>query len=127
MEPTIEIIGVYPLRTRQPVYLIEILVRNAQGVFDVGKFTQAVPDKPASSWQAPYDEKLLDPTGERVIADGFQATHTPDLWTGDMRMTFFFHFLDLSQPLRTPFGELALPATSKKPRRLAEVKYVSPD
>jgi hypothetical protein len=127
MRATIEIVGVYPIEAREPVHLIEIQVKNSKGVFDVGKFTQEVPNTPKSNWQVPYDEKILDPTGEKIVADGFLATGKRELWTGNVRMAFFFHYLDLSQPLKTPFGDIALPHETEKPRRLSAIKYVAPD
>jgi hypothetical protein len=36
------------------------------------------------------------------------------------------HFLDLSRPLRTPFGEIPLPEPTEHPERLAIVEYEEP-
>jgi hypothetical protein len=122
MPATIEIIGVYPIKAREPVHLIEIQVKNSEGVFDVGRFTQEMPNTPQSDWQVPYDESILDAAGEKVVADGFLATRNQELWAGNVRMAFFFHYLDLSRPLKTPFGDLALPHETKQPRRLSAIR-----
>ena len=124
---TIKIIGVYPIKAREPVHLIEVQVNDSPGKFDLSKFTQEVPNVDPSNWQAPWDECILDETGEQVIADWYVAQRKPELWVGTVRMTFFFHYLDLSRPLQTPFGETNLPASSEKPGRLSAIKYTPPD
>jgi hypothetical protein len=39
---------------------------------------------------------------------------------------FFFHYLDFSQPMQSPFGPLLLPNPSPCPERLSFVTYESP-
>ncbi len=47
-------------------------------------------------------------------------------WKGDVRIVFFFHYLYLAVPLKTPFGDLVLPKESEKPKRLKMIKYEAP-
>ncbi|MCX8154978.1 MAG: hypothetical protein N3J91_00780 [Verrucomicrobiae bacterium] len=124
--PKIEIIGVYPIDAEQPVHLVELWVRGAQGKFKIGDITQEVPGEPPDNWQCPYLEKLLSPSGDKVVADDFELMKRPDLWSGDMRLAFFFHYLDLELPLKTPFGEVQLPAETELPDRLAMIEYEEP-
>ena len=126
MPTTVEIIGLHPVQASEPVYLLEILVRNSEGVFEIVKFTQELPGEPIDNWQVPYDEKILDADGDKVIADGFGAEDMPELWIGNVRLAFFFHFLDLSKPLMTPFGDVALPPESDMPSRLSIIEYQEP-
>jgi hypothetical protein len=124
--PRIEIVGVYAVCAEQPVHLVEIWIKEARGILDVGKITQETPDQPHSNWQVPYLERILNDRGDEVITDEFEADKPPDLWKGDVRMAFFFHNLDLGRPLRTPFGEVALPMESPLPSRLAIIDYDPP-
>ena len=124
--PHVEIIGVYPVEAPEPVHLIEFWVRGAQGIFNVGDFTQEMPARPRDSWQTAYDEQVLDASGTQLLAASFQADREPELWRGDMRMFFFFHYLDPQRSLRTPFGEVQLPPASALPARLSMVRYEPP-
>jgi hypothetical protein len=57
--PHIEIIGVYPVEAPKSVHLIELWVRSAQGIFNVGDFTQEIRTQPRDNWQTAYDELIL--------------------------------------------------------------------
>lgn len=127
MNTTVEVIGIYPIELNKPVHLIEILIKNSEGVFDLTEITQAVPNQPKLNWQVPWEEKILDGAGERVIADCFAANEKPELWVGNVRMVFFFHNVDFSRPLITPFGRVTLPSESPMPNRLSEIAYGTPD
>jgi len=113
---TIEILGVYAVEVTVPAHLIEITMHDAQ-CEDLGSFTQELSDQPQSSWQVPWDERLL-------IADGTATVETAD--TKQQRIVFFFHYLDLAKPLITPVGPLRLPAPVTMPPRLGFVRYSSP-
>jgi hypothetical protein len=117
---------VYPVEAEEPVHLIEVWVRGADGVFDIGGVTQKIPDKPQPNWQVPYSEYVLSPLGDEVLTEEFGAADKPGLWKGDMRMTFFFHYLDPEQPLLTPFGPVELPPESELPDRLSIIRYEPP-
>ncbi len=127
MDTTIEIIGVYTVDSEIPVHLIEILVQNSQGVFDFSKFTQELPDQPKEYWQVPWNEKLLDKDDDKIIADDLLLLKEKQLWAGDLHIVFFFHYLDISRPLITPFGLVDLPKEEPKPARLSQIVYESPD
>ena len=129
MNTTIDVIGIYyvDVDVDVPVHLIEILVKSSNGIFDLAKITQEIPDQSRRNWQAPWDEKILDHTGKKIIADYFSAREKPELWIGNIRMAFFFHYLDSSKPLITPFGLITLPIESAKPNRLSEIKYEPPE
>lgn len=124
--PQIEIIGVYPADAAEPVHLIELNVRGADTPFTVGEFTQEVSDQPRSNWQVPWMEQILNAEGTEVIVNSKEAWRKPDLFCGDVRFVFFFHYLDLRRPLRTPFGELVLPSESQLPERLSIIQYEEP-
>ncbi len=121
--PQIEFIGVYSIEADEPVHLIELRVRGSQDIFEIGDFTQEIPDQPRENWQVPYLEQILNPSGDEVLADDYEASKHPELWRGDMRLAFFFHYLDFERPLRTPFGEVKLPAESELPQRLSMIEY----
>jgi hypothetical protein len=106
--------------------LVEVLVKNSIGVFDMGRFTQEIASVPPSHWQVAYDEQILDTSGETIVADGFFSRDKPALWVGDVRLVFFFHGLDFSKPLKTPFGDATLPGETTRPRRLSGLNYEPP-
>lgn len=116
----VEIIGVYPVPDApEPCYFVEVDVRDSPG-FNVGEFTQEAPGKPRESWQAPYDEHLLNAEGDEVVPTRWPIA--PEMLTGNVRLVFFMHYL----PLRTPFGEIPLPEPNEQPERLAIIEYEEP-
>ncbi len=74
----------------------------------------------------PYGEKVLDAVGEQVEHDLWDGPGDRSLWVRDMRIAFFFHFLDLGRPLATPFGDVLLPAPAHRPSRLKWLEYEEP-
>jgi hypothetical protein len=124
--PQIKVIGVYPVEADEPVHLIELSVLGAQGFFNVGNITQEIPNQPRGNWQVPYMEQILSASGNEVLADDYEASKRPELWRGDIRLAFFFHYLDFERPLRTPFGDVQLPAESDLPERLSMMEYEQP-
>ena len=123
---TVEVVGVYPVGAPEPCHLVEVIVRRSERSFDIGAFTQPAPGQPPSGWQVGYAEKLLDGAGETVLGDPWVGEVEDDAWTGDVRLAFFFHYLDPSAPLRTPFGDVALPAPTERPDRLNALHYEEP-
>jgi hypothetical protein len=121
--PSVEIIGVYPVDGPEPCHLIEALIRDCDGAVDLGGFTQEVPGQRQENWQVPYLECLLDADGTAILADDYAMMTNPAFWRGDVRVAFFFHYLDAARPLRTPFGGVQLPAPSRRPPRLRMVEY----
>jgi hypothetical protein len=126
METTVEVIGVHPVVAEEPVHLIEVVVRNSAGPFELVAFWQENPTQPKSNWQVCYDEQVLDKTGERIVADGWDAKKDKGLWTGDVRLAFFLHYVDFSKPLNTQFGDVPLPSPTERPARLSMINYDSP-
>lgn len=88
------------------LYLIELHVYSQGIEFDWSKVTQPEYDKPPETWQAAYDERYLE--GE------------PDRWA------FFFHFLELSEPLQTSHGDLPIPDPTPIPPHLESIRYEIP-
>ncbi|MGD0654851.1 MAG: hypothetical protein ABSA16_10940 [Thermoguttaceae bacterium] len=127
METRAEVIGLYPFDAPEPCHLIEILVHNSQKVFDIGKFTQELTGRSRSDWQVPYGEKIVDLSGSRIIADPWMSDDKkPEWWSNDVRIAFFFHYLDISLPLITPFGKIDLPQPRDFPNRLSFMNYDPP-
>jgi hypothetical protein len=94
------------------LYVVEILVEDPTGAFNLRDFHQPNPDVDAADLQVPYDEVALD-TGE---SDG----------SGTTRIAFFLHFVDPNAGVETPFGHVPLPAATPLPARLAEVMKYEP-
>jgi hypothetical protein len=123
----VEVVGVHPIKAREPVYLIEMEIHSANAVFDIGKVVQEDESQPQSNWQVPYSEHLLNEDGTKILADDYQILTKPELLKGSFRIAFFFHYLDIKKPLVTQFGPVSLPAVTALPKRLKIVKYESPD
>jgi hypothetical protein len=105
--PEVEVVGVHPIEAGEPCHLMEVVIRGASGV-DLARFTQADESLIRDDWQVPYDERVL--------------AHGED----EVRPAFFFHYLDLSRPLVTPFGPVALPSESPVPAHLSGIEYERP-
>lgn len=116
----------YPVHAREPCHLIELLVRSCEGRFDLAPLTQRDQRRPRAEWQVPYAEKMLDPSGERVAWALWDGPGDEDLWRGDVRLAFFFHYLDTELPLLTPFGDVSFPAPTERPARLDGMEYEEP-
>jgi len=127
MAATIRVIGVHPIAGPEPVHLVELLVSDCDTPIDIGAITQEVAGEPQANWQVPYDEKLLDPAGSSIIADPFMGKVPPTIWQGDVRIAFFFHYLDPLLALRTPLGPVSLPRPTPAPSRLSIIVYEPPD
>jgi hypothetical protein len=123
----IDVLGVHRVRAKEPCFLIEIIVRESTGCFDVGKIAQKTTNPP--SHQVAYDERILNADGRHELSE--TCLDWPDRsddyrWIGDIRITFFLHYLDLEKPLETPFGSVELPDSTPRPSRLRFIKYQSP-
>lgn len=123
MVKRIEVIGVYPIHAEQPVHLVELILHGCDSSIDMAGITQEIPGLSRDSWQVPYEERILDSSGERIVADPFFERDKLDIWTGNVRIAFFFHYLDLSRPLQTPLGLIMLPEPTHKPSRLSIMTY----
>ena len=117
----VEVIGLYPVDAPEPVHLVELLFTNCTGPVDVGAITQRNPEEPKSNWQVPWDERILSRDGS-VILDSPDASPN----AGEIRLVFFFHYLNLGLPLATPAGPAVLPSPVARPERLRLMVYESP-
>jgi hypothetical protein len=121
---TANIIGVYNVRSPEPCHLIELELAGVSESIDPIEVTQEIPDQPRSNWQVSWDEQYL-------ATDGTQLADPKKPWSQprepNLRLAFFFHYLDFRRPLLTPFGELELPKPKRKPRRLSFLRYQPPD
>jgi hypothetical protein len=104
----LRIIGVHPVLAEEPVHLIEIEVTGDVAAFDFGEVTQELSDQPRENWQVAYDERELGRNSASI------------------RFAFFFHYLDLTKPLLTPFGPVSLPGERPVPSHLRSLKYEQP-
>jgi hypothetical protein len=98
------ILGVHPVAGHRQLFLLEAELDPA-APFSWDEVTQETAGQPRENWQVPYDEQPLD---------------------GDRKWAFFFHFLDLEQPLLTPAGPVPLPAPTPLPDRLRAIEYEPP-
>jgi len=120
----IEIVGVYNVRRKPDVKLIECIIDCPPEHVDMGKFIHPLNNFPKSNWQVPYDEHYLNENGTEVIG-GFCHIPTGILFT---RVAFFIHFVNFDNPLLSQFGKLRLPAESSMPKRLKNlIKYMPAD
>lgn len=121
------VFGVYPVKADEPCHLVELIIEGSDTPVYVGDITQEIPGRDQASWQVPWDERVLDEAGQKILASYPELKKRPELLRGNVRLVFFLHYLDLSRSLITPFGELPLPPPSKRPSRLKMVRYEPPD
>ena len=70
---------------------------------------------------------MIDAAGSRIIAEPWNLRNDKiAIWKGDVRLVFFFHYLQLDAPLLTPFGSASLPRETPRPPRLDFMKYDPP-
>ena len=119
----IEVIGVYPIsRTSEPVFLIELFIRDFKGKIDFGEFGQNVSSLGAARDQVAYKEYLLNDDG----TSGAEPRLEPWRVEGNARVAFFLHYLDVTKPINTPLGTVLLPTPKRRPPRLKFIKYMRP-
>lgn len=118
----IRAVGVHEVpEAEEPCHLVELEVELGDSILDLGSITQEWPDQPSSRWQVPYDEYVWDAAGTPVM-----VTMKPlEGLAGAIRVAFFFFYLQQGLPLKTPVGDLHLPAPSPRPPRLAGIQWVS--
>lgn len=118
-----ELIGVYIVDNHPDVHLIELQFDEAPDHIDVGQITQELEGQPTQNWQCPWDEKYLNESGEEIIGDYFDLPKDES----KTRLLLFFHYLILSKPIRTQYGQLNLVTPYSLPDRLRDkVKYERP-
>ena len=123
MAPRVEVVGIYPVpEAEEPCHLIELKIRDSPG-FDISQFEQEDPDQRPRNWQVAYDARVLNGTGDDVLTDDRELRSRSELLQGNVRVTFFLHYLDSARALLTPFGPVALPQPSERPPRLRTIDY----
>lgn len=101
--------GVHLVKASEPVYLVDVAIDGSFDQVDWGTITQVVKDQPRENWQAVYDERELGTL--------------PD---GRGRAVFFFHYLELNQPLLFGSAQLPLPRATPVAAHLVDVEYEPP-
>jgi len=119
----IEVIGVYLVEAPEPVHLVELRIRECTRHLDVGEITQQVVGQPKANWQAPWDERFLNADGTAVLNPA-RPDKVPE--DSELRLVFFFHYLDQEQPFLTPAGPVGVPTPKERPARLGFAEYESP-
>ena len=117
-QSSIQLIGHYYVNDNPDVSLIELIIDRKADEIDLLEFTQEIDNEPRSNWQAPFDEKYLDPDGNTIIGDDLVL---PTHLSSNTRMTFYMYFLDESKSLLTPFGRLQLPKKISQPSRIKDL------
>lgn len=114
---SVEVIGVYPINSN--VHLFEVMLNdNKPSEVNVDEFTQEILNEPKENWQAAYDERYLNESGDRVVGDFFEK---PLEDIAPTRLAFFMYYVNFNTPLITPYGEVALPFPSPLPQRLKDI------
>ncbi|HKP68568.1 MAG TPA: hypothetical protein VJV05_04745 [Pyrinomonadaceae bacterium] len=98
-----DIRGVHPIDCTESCYLIEVELSDPTS-FDWDSVTQEIIGTSQANWQAAWNEQPI----------------------AENRWGFFFHDLNLEEPLITSFGPVRLPAPTPLPARLGSNKYESP-
>ena len=76
-----------------------MVVSDADARFSINDFTQTIGD------QAPYLEVVLSADGSRIVDD-----YPPDSpQASKLRLPFFMHFFEPTQPLLTSYGPVLCP------------------
>ena len=96
------------------VAMFEVLVTSPDAKFSISEFAQPDPSHPQSNGEVAWNERFLTPDGETVI--GEYPCELPDMM--QYRVVFAIHSWKPDLPLRSSYGELALPQMAPLPERL---------
>lgn len=108
------------------VYLFEMLVKNPNELFDIGRISQDDPIH--SNSQVPWLEVLLADDGSDSVPIRSIQHHIRTTRPTCARIAFYLHFVDDNQPLNTPYGVIPFPPASPMPDRLWTINpYVPVD
>ena len=116
-------VGIYLVNSTEPCFLVELWLRDVVEPIDFGEFTQEIPGQPRDNWQVPWDERILNDDGTAGESAPFPG---PLQARGNVRVAFFFHYLDATRPLLSPCGPIALPPSTRLPERLRFIDYEPP-
>ena len=127
MEDRVTVVGVYPVDPPgaiEPVHLVEVLVEGNVGEFYFIETTQEQPGRSPDDWQVAWSEYVWVESAERWES----VWSTREKWESATRarFAFYFHGLNLDQPLLTTFGPAQLAAESPIPSHLSGVEYEVP-
>ena len=123
-QPTVVVIGAYKVGGyREPIALVELWVNNYTGNLDLAQFQQDVPRLGPSRTQVLWLEHELNEQGTSGRELSLEALPV----SGRTRLAFFLHYPQYGQSLQTPFGPVALPPPTARPKRLRFMKYYVPD
>jgi hypothetical protein len=123
---SVDVIGVYPVEPDElypdvPCHLIELAIGESGRAFNMDDVVQIDERIGKDFWQSAYDERFLDAQSLEPLPEAYEQ---PD--RSVYRVVFFFHFLDLTKPLQSSFGPLALPQPSPRPEHLTFMEWMPP-
>jgi hypothetical protein len=104
------------------IVLVEALVKNRDGRFNVSDFTQPIDGSPREDWQAAWAEAYLDPDGESLMVERLTEPPTTEIF----RVAFFLHYWQPLTPLNSSYGQLNCPAVEDMPDRLTRLVPYEP-
>jgi hypothetical protein len=119
----IDIVGIYHVPEHKGVSMVEVIVHAPYTDFDPDGFMKPVPQTDPDTWERADDVRYLNPEGSLMIGDRFQR---PIRTYPETRMVVFFHDLDITMPLVTPYGLLPLPKRRPMPERLRRIIQYHP-
>ena len=103
--------------------LVEVLVENADGRFDVGDFCQPDAEVGREEWQVAWAEAFLDADGQELIQERWAAS-VPVVRS--FRVAFFIHDWKEEVGIETSYGERTCPSPTPMPERLARLVPYEP-
>lgn len=110
------------IETLENVVLIEVIVDNKSGKFDVSDFTQRIENIPKDNWQVAWAETYLNDDGDSLAVERWSTPPKTDT----LRIAFFIHEWKSDIPLSTSFGDIDCPAIKPMPERLAQLVPYEP-
>jgi len=94
--------------------LVELLVRDRDGRFRIGDFSQSQDGVARENWQVAWAEAYLSVDGESLLVDRW--SEPPE--SGDLRVAFFMHYWDSGRPLLSSYGAITCSPAKEMPERL---------
>jgi hypothetical protein len=105
--------------------VFEVTINNPDATFSIGGFIQPDPSQPKSQWPVAWNERFLTLDGEAALKPD-RGKKLPD--AAQFRVVFVIHYWKPNLPLRSSYGELALPSIQPLPERLWRLApYELPD
>ncbi len=123
---TINIVGIYKIKSRIPCHLVELIATDLVTPLEVGLITQKQKSRPKDEWQVAYKETLFNLQGDTMLSEEWEMIEPVKL-SGSFRLVFYFHYLHHRMPMSTQYGEIPIPEATKLPQRLNTLNYTEPD